>query len=67
MTTTDADVRLLADRYIFKPVFGDSNRTIFVLPRGVDVGSASPIFGDALLFRRSCRLSNLIAAAVGIP
>jgi hypothetical protein len=34
LTTTDADLRLLADRRPVKPVFGDSDRVIFVLPRG---------------------------------
>ena len=33
-TTTEADLRLLADRRTVKPVFGDSDRVIFVLPRG---------------------------------
>ena len=33
-TTTDADLRLLADRRTVKPVFSDSDRVIFVLPRG---------------------------------
>ncbi len=32
--TTDADLRLLADRRTVKPVFSDSDRVIFVLPRG---------------------------------
>jgi Hint domain len=32
-TTTDADLRLLADRRPVKPVFGDSDRVIFILPR----------------------------------
>jgi Hint domain-containing protein len=32
-TTTDADLRLLADRRPVKPVFSDSDRVIFVLPR----------------------------------
>ena len=34
VTTTDADLRLLADRRTVKPVFSDSDRVIFVLPRG---------------------------------
>jgi hypothetical protein len=34
VTTTEADLRLLADRHIVKPVFSDSDRVIFVLPRG---------------------------------
>ena len=34
VTTTDADLRLLADRRPVKPVFGDSDRVIFILPRG---------------------------------
>ncbi len=34
VTTTDADLLLLADRRSVKPVFSDSNRVIFVLPRG---------------------------------
>ncbi len=33
VTTTDADLRLLADRRAVKPVFSDSDRVIFVLPR----------------------------------
>jgi Hint domain len=33
-TTTDADLRLLADRHPVKPVFSDDDRAIFVLPRG---------------------------------
>jgi hypothetical protein len=33
-TTTDADLQLLADRRPVKPVFSDSDRVIFVLPRG---------------------------------
>ncbi len=33
-TTTDADLRLLADRRTVKPIFSDSNRVIFVLPHG---------------------------------
>jgi collagen type I/II/III/V/XI/XXIV/XXVII alpha len=33
-TTTEADLRLLADRRTVKPVSGDSDRVIFVLPRG---------------------------------
>jgi hypothetical protein len=33
-TTTDADLRLLADRRTVQPVFSDSDRVIFVLPRG---------------------------------
>jgi Hint domain len=32
-TTTDADLRLLADRCPVNPVFSDSDRVIFVLPR----------------------------------
>ena len=34
MTTTDADLRLLVDQRTVKPVFSDSDRVIFVLPRG---------------------------------
>jgi hypothetical protein len=34
VTTTDADMRLLADRCPVKPVISDSDRVIFVLPRG---------------------------------
>ena len=34
VTTTDADLRLLANRRTVKPVFSDSDRVIFVLPRG---------------------------------
>jgi hypothetical protein len=34
VTTTDADVRLLADRRPVKPVISDRDRVIFVLPRG---------------------------------
>ena len=34
VTTTDADLRLLADWRPVKPVFSDSARAIFVLPRG---------------------------------
>ena len=34
VTTTDADLRLLADRRTVKPVFGDNDHVIFVLPRG---------------------------------
>ena len=34
-TTTDADLRLLADRRTVKPIFNDSDHVIFVLPRGV--------------------------------
>jgi hypothetical protein len=34
VTTTDADLRLLADRHTIKPVFSDSDRVIFVVPRG---------------------------------
>ena len=34
VTTTDADLRLLADRCTIKPVFGDSERIMFMLPRG---------------------------------
>jgi Hint domain len=33
-TTTDAGLRLLADRRTVRPVVSDSDRTIFVLPRG---------------------------------
>ena len=33
-TTPDADLRLLADRRTVKPVVSDSDRVIFVLPRG---------------------------------
>jgi len=33
-TTMDANLRLLADRRPVKPVFSDSERVIFVLPRG---------------------------------
>ena len=33
-TTTDADLQLLADRRPVKSVFSDSDRVIFVLPRG---------------------------------
>jgi hypothetical protein len=33
-TTTDADLRLLADRHTVKPIFSDSDRVIFLLPRG---------------------------------
>ena len=33
VTTTDADLRLLADRRTVKPVISDSDRVIFVLPR----------------------------------
>jgi Hint domain len=33
-TTTDADLRLLSDRRTVQPVFSDSDRVIFVLPRG---------------------------------
>jgi hypothetical protein len=33
-TTADASLRLLADQRTVKPVFGDSDRVIFVLPRG---------------------------------
>jgi hypothetical protein len=35
VTTTDADLRLLADRRTVKPVFSDSERVICVLPHGV--------------------------------
>ena len=35
VTTTDADLRLLADRRPVKPVFSDSNLVIFTLPHGV--------------------------------
>jgi hypothetical protein len=34
VTTTDADLQLLADLRPIKPVFSDSDRLIFVLPRG---------------------------------
>ena len=34
VTTTDADLRLLADRHTVKPVFSDGERVVFVLPRG---------------------------------
>ena len=34
-TTTDADLRLLGDRRTIKPVFSDSDRVIFVLPRDI--------------------------------
>ena len=34
VTTTDADLRLLADRRAVRPVISDSNRVVFVLPRG---------------------------------
>jgi Hint domain len=34
-TTTEADLRLLADRRTVKPVSDDSDRVVFVLPRGV--------------------------------
>jgi Hint domain len=34
VTTTEADLRVLADRRPVKPVFSDSDRIIFVLPRG---------------------------------
>jgi Hint domain len=34
VTTTDADLRLLADQRTTKPVISDSDRVIFVLPRG---------------------------------
>ena len=34
VTTTDADLRLRADRRTIKPVISNSNRVIFVLPRG---------------------------------
>ncbi len=33
-TTTDADLRLLADQRTIKPVISDSDHAIFVLPRG---------------------------------
>ena len=33
-TTTDADLRLLADRHTVKPVISDSDRVVFVLPHG---------------------------------
>jgi hypothetical protein len=35
VTTTDADLRLVADRRTIKPVFSDSNRVIFALPRDI--------------------------------
>jgi Hint domain len=35
VTTTDADLQLLVDRRPVKPVFSDSNRVIFLLPRSV--------------------------------
>jgi hypothetical protein len=34
VTTTDADLRLLADQRTIKPVISDSDRVVFVLPRG---------------------------------
>ena len=34
VTTTDADLRLVADRRTIKPVFKDNDRAIFALPRG---------------------------------
>ena len=34
VTTTDADLRLLADRRTVKPIISDSDLVIFVLPRG---------------------------------
>jgi len=34
VTTTDADLRLMANGRTVNPVFSDSNRVIFVLPRG---------------------------------
>ena len=34
VTTTDADLRLLANRRTVRPVFSDSNRVIFILPHG---------------------------------
>ena len=34
VTTTDAALRLLSNRRTIKPVFSDSDRAIFVLPRG---------------------------------
>ena len=34
VTTIEADLRFLADRRTIKPVFSDSDRAIFVLPRG---------------------------------
>ena len=34
VTTTDAELRLLADRRSVKPIFSDSDRVIFVLPHG---------------------------------
>ena len=34
VTTTDADLRLVADQRTIKPVFSDSERVIFMLPRG---------------------------------
>ena len=35
VTTTDANLRLLADRRTLKPVFSDSGRIIFALPRDI--------------------------------
>ena len=41
VTTTDADLRLVADRRTIKPVFSDSNRVIFAgIPRGAAVSRA---------------------------
>ncbi len=37
VTTTEADLRLLVDRCPVKPVFSDSDRVIFVLPRSARV------------------------------
>jgi hypothetical protein len=34
LTTTDADLRLMTEGRTIRPVFSDSDRTIFVLPRG---------------------------------
>jgi hypothetical protein len=34
VTTTDADLRLLADQRTVRPVISDSDRVIYVLPRG---------------------------------
>ena len=34
VATTDADLRLVADRRTVKPVFSDSDRVVFVVPRG---------------------------------
>ena len=35
MTTADADLRLVANERTVKPVFSDSARVVFVLPRGI--------------------------------